>query len=107
MPFIQNVKKTPFTITLTPTAKAILKKRASDAGLSQSEYIENLVRRGDSDIYDVVRQIALELLQITSSQANLQSQVTNNNQQLDQRLRDLLEAMGTSPNQIPDHHTDT
>lgn len=42
-----------------------------------------------------------ELLKVTSSQADLHFQVTNNNQQLEQRLRDLLEAMGTSPNQIP------
>ncbi len=90
------------SITMTPEAWAILHERSKKAGLSKSEYIENLVRRGDLDVYDILRQFLVDFLQDTSNDVVLQQQLLNNLEDKEQRLRDILKRIGVSPNQIPD-----
>ncbi len=90
------------SITMTPEAWAILHERSKKAGLSKSEYIENLVRRGDLDVYDILRQFLVDLLQDTSNDVVLNQQLLNNLEDREQRLRDILKRIGVSPNQIPD-----
>ena len=90
------------SITMTPEAWAILHKRSKEAGLSKSEYIENLVRRGDLDVYDILREFLIDLLQDTSNDVVLNQQLLENLEDKEQRLRDVLKRIGVSPNQIPD-----
>lgn len=102
MPKKLKVPKTMASITMTPEAWAILHERAKKAGLSKSEYIENLVRRGDLDVYDIIREFLVNLLQDTSDDVVLNQQLLENLQDKEQRLRDVLKRIGVSPNQIPD-----
>lgn len=102
MPKKLKVPKTMASITMTPEAWAIVHERSKKAGLSKSEYIENLVRRGDLDVYDIIREFLLNLLEDASNDVVLQQQLFNNLQDREQRLRDILKRIGVSPNQIPD-----
>ncbi len=102
MPKKLKVPKTIASVSMTPEAWAILHERSKKAGLSKSEDLENLVRRGDLDVYDIIREFLIDLLQDTSNDILLNQQLLENLEDKEQRLRDVLRRIGVSPNQIPD-----
>jgi hypothetical protein len=101
MPFVQRVKKTPATITLTPEAWAILQHKAKQAGMSKSEYIENLVRRGDTGLYDAVIKFLCDYYQKTDEGLKALQDASEDLKNKQKTVREFLVQIGISPNQLP------
>jgi hypothetical protein len=98
MPFVQRVKKTPATITLTPEGWAILQHKAKQAGMSKSEYIENLVRRGDTGLYDAVIKFLSDYYQKNGEGLQALEEISQDLKTKQKTIREFLVQIGISPN---------
>lgn len=101
MPFVQKVKKTPATISLTPEAWAILQHKAQQAQMSKSEYIENLVRRGDTGLYDAVIKFLIDYYQKSDEGLLALEDISQDLKTKQRTIREFLIQIGISPNQLP------
>jgi hypothetical protein len=97
-----KVIKTTASISMTPEAWAILHHRSQQAGLTKSGYVESLLRKSDTVVYDLVRQFIID--HYKGTKADLQKlkyqleQLENDNQ----NLKTLLTQIGISPSHLPE-----
>lgn len=101
MPKINKVPKKPATIAMTDEAWAILHQRAIDSRLSKSDYLENLVRRGEAVLYDATREFLTEhYLKSRSELVEMRKRLEALEQE-NENVRQFLRTIGVSPNLIP------
>lgn len=96
-----KVSKNPRTILMTDEAWAILSSRSKKAGISKSDYIENIIRRGDVALYDAVREFLVDHYvksrsELVDMRARLEQLEAEN-----ESVREFLRTIGVSPNLIP------
>ncbi len=96
-----RVGKTQASISMSAEAWAILTKRAKDLGVYKSDYIENLVRRGDNVTYDLsisfliemVVNLEKDIISLELTKVELQEKAAD--------IRKFLREIGVSPNIMP------
>jgi hypothetical protein len=105
MPKKLSIPKTTASISMTPEAWALLHQAAKSAGLSKSEYLEMLVRRGDQSLYELVRSTLMVIYQENGEYIDAIDNRIECLRFRNQGIRELLRAIGVSPNQFPAPNT--
>lgn len=104
-----KLPKTSSGISMTREAWVILANRSQQMGMNKSEYIESLIRKGDSSVYDLVCHFLIEHykqinndLELSRKKVQQQLDELEQLEQHNREIREFLLEIGVSPNQIPD-----
>lgn len=92
-----RTNKKQATMSMTPEAWAILTKKAKDLGIYKSDYVENLVRRGDLATYDMTITFLLDLLGDLKVQLDDLDIVRGDLVSRMEEIREFLRSIGVSP----------
>ncbi len=101
MPRRLAVPKTANSLSMTCEAWAILHQRARRAGIPKSDYVENLVRRGDLEIYDIVVTFLRQHLEQATQDKEAALTLVQRLEVRETELKYMLRQIGVNPNLIP------
>lgn len=97
-----KVQKTTASISMTPEAWAILHQRSQQANLTKSAYLESLIRKSDTLVYDLVRQFIISHYKTTKADLKKVKQQLEQLDKDNQNLKTLLTQIGVAPSHMPE-----